>query len=120
MATVDPVFAQWLQEDALKAVVTDATLAARWGDSGSATERLVPHALLGDAQTEGARQLAFLGGPLVEEVHTIRGELRDRIGQVVTITTDQLGYDAGLDVFVIGAQDDLANGVSLVNVLRRL
>ena len=120
MATVDPLFAQWLQEDALKAVVTDATLAARWGDSGAETERLVFHALLGDAQAEATRQLAFLGGPLVEEVHNIRGECRGYIGQVVTLTVDQLGYDAGLDVFVIGAQDDLATGLSVVNVLRRL
>jgi hypothetical protein len=120
VALVDPVFAQWLQEDALKSVTTDAALAARWGDGAITTERLVPHALLGEAQTEAARQLAFLGGPLVEEQHTVSGEMRGYLGQVINLTIAQLGYDAGVDVFVIGVQDNLQAGVSTINVLRRL
>lgn len=66
------------------------------------------------------RQLAFLGGPLVEDEHLLSGTWSDRLGQVITLTGDKLGYDAGIACFVIGVQDDRTTGISRVTVLRRL
>lgn len=120
MATVDPVFAQWLQERALWHLETDATLSARWGTRAQTTERLSPLALKADADAEATRQIAFLGGPLVEDEHLVLGAWSDKLGQVVTITGDRLGYAAGVDCFVIGVQDDRAAGTSRLSVLRRL
>ena len=120
MTAVDPVFAQWLQDTALRHVGSDATLAARWGATAATSERVTTIALLADAEAEAIRQLAFLGGPLVQERHLVAGAHAGLLGQVVTLTIDQLGYDAGAEVFVIGAEDRLAAGVSWLTVLRRL
>ena len=120
MALVDPLFAQWLQAEALYAVRTDATLDARWGDSAIVSERISPIALLGDANTEADAQLAFMGGPLVEDVHIVKGQMTTYLGQCIDLTIDELGYDSPVTVFVIAAQDDRATGMSLINVLRRL
>lgn len=120
MAAVDPLFAQWLQADALWLVDEDAARKARWGDSAQLTERRTTIASKVDAQAEGDRQLAFLGGPLVPEEHVLVGAWAEYLGQVITITITRLGYAAGLDVFVIGIADDRAAGTSRVTVLRRL
>lgn len=120
MPNVDPVFAQWLQEDALWHVETHAPTVAKWGETAVTGSRISPLALQADAETEAARQQAFLAGPLVEEVHQLIGEWRGYIGLVITITIDRLGYTAGKDVFVLDAEDDRATGLSTVSVLRRL
>jgi len=120
MATVDPVYAQWLQDQALYQVSEDAALRARWGVSGITAERITTIALQADAQAEAARQLAFMGGPLVQDEHVLVGQWAAKLGQVITITGTKLGYEAGLDVFVIGVNDDRAKGTSTVTVLRRL
>lgn len=120
MAVTDPLFAQWLMSECLYSVQTNAALASRWGDTALTTERVTTIANQNDAITEATRQLAFLGGPLVSDEHLLKGEFGDYIGRVITITGTDLGYDAGLDVFVIGAQDDPGAGTSRVTVLRRL
>lgn len=120
MTAVDPVFAQWLQAEALWFVATDAALAARWGTAAATGERLTTIALAADAEAEGNRQLAFLGGPLVRERHLVKGRWASLLGRVVTLTIAQLGHDAGTDVFVVGAEDQLAAGTSWITVLRRL
>jgi len=122
MSTVDPLYAQWLIAETLWAVSTDATLAARWGASGQTTERATTIANKADAIAEAARQVAFLagGGPLVIDEHQLIGAWCGYLGQVITITGDQLGYDAGLAVFVIGVQDNPTTGLSTVSVIRRL
>lgn len=120
MTAVDPVYAQWLQSEALQALSESAPLRGRWGNDALTTKRMTTLATKADAMAEGARQLAFLGGPLVVDEHLLLGEWRDRIGQVITLTISQLGYDGGVAVFVIGAQDNRAAGTSTVTVLRRL
>jgi len=120
MASVDPVFAQWLQAEALWHVGSDGVLAARWGASAVTGQRLTTIAGSADAQAEADRQLAFLGGPLVKERHLVTGAWAARLGQVVTLTGSQLGYGAGVAVFVIGVEDMLASGTSWLTVLRRL
>lgn len=120
MASVDPIFAQWLQSEGLWQLSEDAALSARWGDKALTTERMTTIALKADATAEGARQLAFLGPVCAIDEHLLLGEWRGYRGQVVTLKIAQLGYDAGVDVMVLGAQDDRATGQSRVTVLRRL
>jgi hypothetical protein len=96
-------------------VKDDATTALR-----VAASRQTTIATNADAAAEAARQLAFLGGPLVEDEHLLVGQWAPYLGQVIILTIDQLGYDAGVAVFVIGVQDDRASDTSRVSVLRRL
>jgi hypothetical protein len=121
VTAVDPLFAQWLQADGLWFVGEDSSLKARWGDAGAVTsQRMTTIASAEDVQLESGRQLAFFGGPIVVDEHLLQGEWADCLGRVITLTIAQLGYDAGLDVFVIGVQDERATGNSRVTVLRRL
>ncbi len=122
--SVEPLFAQWLQGDALFVLRESATIKARWGETAIVTERVTGIATLEDAIDEADRQLAFMGGPLVEDQHILRigaeGGWAQYLGQVVTLTGAELDYGAGVDVFVIAVEDDRATGLSTVNVLRRL
>lgn len=120
MPVVDPIYAQWLQSRSRERVCEDATRKQRWGTVGVSTSRMTTLSEEADAATEGARQLAFLGGPLVIEEHLVEGTWAGRIGQVISVTGPRLGYQAGIDVFVIGAADDRATGVCRLTVLRRL
>lgn len=122
MAAVDPIYAQWLMAQALWKVSADATLKARWGATAQTTERVTTIATEADATAEAARQIAFLGGngPLAIEEHELVGEWAQYLGRIITLTIDRLGYDAGLNVFVIGAQDNRAAGTSTITVIRRL
>lgn len=122
MSTVDPLYAQWLMAEALWQTSSAEAVVARWGATAQTTTRTTTIATRADAAAEAARQLAFLGGsgPLVVDEHQLRGAWGQYLGQIITLTINQLGYDAGLDVFVIGAQDDHATGLSTVTVVRRL
>lgn len=120
MASVDPLFAQWLMADGLWEVSEEATLKARWGDKALSTSRMSTIATRADADAEGARQLAFMGPVAAIDEHILKGAWRQRRGQVVTLTGNKLGYDASVNVFVLGAEDDLSTGLSRVSVLRRL
>ncbi|MDE2171318.1 MAG: hypothetical protein KGJ57_18135 [Sphingomonadales bacterium] len=86
------------------------------------TSRTTTIASRADATAEAARQLEFLGGsgPLVVDEHQVQGAWCPYLGRIVTLTINKLGYDAGLDVFVIGAQDNTATGLSTLTVIRRL
>lgn len=95
-------------------------LRARWGDVALTTERMTTIALKADAVAEAQRQLAFLGPAAVIDEHLLIGQWRELRGQVITIQSDRLGYDAGVDVLVLGATDDSASNTSRVTVLRRL
>lgn len=120
MASVDPLFAQWLQSDGLWVVADDTAGSALWGSGALTVERASSIAFKGDAATEAARQLSFLKGPLVMDEHVLSGQWRSYRGQVITLTGDRLGYENGVNVFVLGAEDNQATGLSTVTVLRRL
>lgn len=120
MTVVDPVYAQYLMSQTLWAVASDDAAATRWGATAAIKERRTTIATKADAEAEAARQLAFMAGPLVMDEHVLLGQWVRYRGQVVTITGNKLGYDAGAEVFVLGAQDALATGTSVVTVLRRL
>lgn len=120
MTPVDPVFAQWLMDPARFHVAEDAALKARWGETAETSERVTTIAVKADAEAEADRQLAFMGGPLVEDEHLLIGQWAEYLGRVITLSIDRLGYDAGIDVFVVAVEDDRATGTSRVRVLRRL
>ncbi len=122
MAVVDPLFAQWLQADADYVVRADATMVARWGTTGVTTERRTGIATLAAAIDESDRQLAFFArGPFAIDVHQLTGtDWLSELGRVVTLSIAELGYDAGVEVFVLGVEGDRATGLSDVTVLRPL
>ena len=120
MTAVDPVFAQWLQDEGRWHVQTSAAVAAAWGAIALTTERMTCLSEAADTQAEAVRQLAFLGFASAIDEHLLTGRWAGFLGTVITVTIARLGYDAGVDVFVLGAQDDLSTGLSRVTVLRRL
>ena len=120
MAKVDPLVAQWLQSEGLWSVSEDASLRQRWGDTAVTGERMTTFATASDAAAEGGRVLSFRGQPMVEDEADLPGTFVPSIGQVITIEHPDLGYQEGMDVFVIGAEDDRATGVSRVTFLRKL
>lgn len=119
MATVDPLVAQWLQAKCDHAVRTLAAASARWGSSAVTSERVTGIATRTAAEAEADRQLAFFArGPFAIDVHQLVGtDWAAELGRVIRISTDQLGYDAGVDVFVLGAEVDRGTGLSTVTVL---
>jgi hypothetical protein len=101
----DSALVEWLKKGALFASATDAALSAAWGTDALETEIVSCLALSGATATEAARQQAFLGGPTAIERHNVPGLHQALIGRPVTITVARLGYDGGLTVFVIGAEE---------------
>ncbi len=120
MASVDPVFAQWLQADGLWQVTKHGAVEAAWGVVARTTARMTTLATRADVVAEAGRQLAFLGVPLAIDEHVMVGVLGPYLGTVITVIGDRLGYDAGVDVFIIGAEDDRSTGLSRVTVIRKL
>lgn len=114
-------FAEWLRSPALFKYAVDAAISAAWGDDAPRSERVTALANSTDALAEATRQLNFQKWPMAKEVHRgMKGKFQPYIGKVITIKTDRLGYAAGINVLVLGAQDDLASGLSTVTVLRIL
>jgi hypothetical protein len=118
VSSVDPLFAQWLQTEALWVAPQEATIAARWTSTVIVAERRTGIALKADADAEAARQLAFFArGPFAIDVHQLVGDgWLERLGKVATLSIDKLGYDAGVDVFVLEAEYDRSTGISTVAV----
>lgn len=119
---VDPLFAQWLQAEADWALRSSATQQARWGASARTLETRTGIATRAAAEAEGDRQLAFWSkGPFAIDVHQVAGtDWSEEIGRVVRLTIGQLGYDAGVDVFLIGIEPDRATGTTALTALRPL
>jgi hypothetical protein len=118
--SVDGGLVEWLKQGALFASATDAAVVAAWGNDGRETEIMSCLALEADAAAEAARQLAIMKGSVAFERHDIKGLRADLIGKPVTITCDRLGYDAGLTVFVIDAEERKGTERTDLIVLRRL
>lgn len=120
MAIPGATYAEWLRSPALFSQVTNGDVLAAWGDDAPKSERVTALAFSADAQDEAVRQLTFMDQAMVVERHQLRGRFGPYIGKTVTIKGPRLGYGAGLDVIVLGAQDVLSTGMSAVTVLRRL
>jgi hypothetical protein len=120
---VDPGYAEWLQAPERLVTVDDMTLATRWGDLAEAVAASSGIAIEADAIAEANRQIAFRGGPLVQEqivvpkkidVAAIRGSVR-----TIKIAGDTI-YAAGADVFILGGGVDHGSGVTRLDILRKL
>lgn len=119
MASVDPLFAQWLQKGADEVVRTDAAAVARWGATAITSERTTAIATRAAAIVQADRELAFLSrGPFALDVHQLVGtDWAASIGTVVHLTSDDLDYAEGQDVFVIEVEVDRSIGISTVTVI---
>jgi hypothetical protein len=120
---VDSAYSEWLQLPERLASGDDPVIINRWGEL--ALTSVVSSALDEEsaAIAEAGRQLAFKGGPLVEEEVTIPklidiASVRGRV-RTIRIASDP-AYAAGLDVFVLGGELLHATGVTKLFVLRRL
>lgn len=122
MPNVDPLFAQWLQGDADTVLCTNPTMADSWGATALMTQRTTGIALHDDAKAEAERQLSFFArGPFVIDVHQVEGtDWQPYLGRVITLTNDQLGYETGVDVFLIGVEADRSSGYTALTVVRPL
>ena len=89
-----------------------------WGDRGVDSETISPLHLEADAIAEAARQVAFLSGPLVEDIVSIPGARRDLMCKTITVFCDKLGYEAGVNGFVVGYAEQ--DGFTELNIVRRL
>lgn len=118
--TVDAGIVGWLKNGAEYASSTDGAFATAWDVEAVETEIVSPLALAADAATEAALQQAFLEGPLAVEKHDVTGLRSDLVGQCITITISALGYDAGLAVFVIAAEESASVKRTTLTVLRKL
>ena len=112
---VDSAYALYLQSPERLYVATDATISARW--PGALSRKMDVSSCLAteaDAISEATRQLAFVGGPLVQDRAIIRGiiDVAAYRGRCVTMQ--------GAVLFVLGGDVDHGTGVSNLNVLRRM
>lgn len=119
MTLVDPDFAEWLGRDEVIAVATNAAAEAKWGAIAIDTAISSPIAFKADAIAEASRQLAFRPGPLDVEKLRVPGQHVGLIGKVVKLTAAKGGYAAGVDVFVLDADETDAGGGTILTVLRR-
>lgn len=119
MTQVDPDFAEWLGREEVLAVAKDAGAEAKWGAIAIDTQISSPVAFKADAVAEAARQLAFRPGPMDVDVLRVPGQRVDLIGKVVTLTAAKGGYEAGVDVFVLDADETDAGGGTKLVVLKR-
>lgn len=117
MSLVPSTVQEWLTGRAIFAQAEDAALRASWGDVAVESEIVSPIAAAGDASTEAARQLSFLGQPLAEEVIEVPGDQIGLLGTVQRIVCDRAGYALGPAVLVIGAEEQ-DGGVTRLTVLR--
>lgn len=116
---IDTGFAQWLRDPALYTKAVNAGLAAGLQAQAVESEIISPLLTKAAADSEAARQMVVLGGPLAVDQHIIKGQRVDLVGKPITLTGAQLGYDAGVVVFVIEAEELEGNLTSLL-VLRKL
>ena len=120
MSLVDPDFATWLASEELEAIAADAPAEAKWGSLALDTRISSALAFKADATAEAGRQRTFLAGPLAIETLRVPGLHIGLVGEVVTLTADKGGYAAGVDVFVLGADETEGGGATRLTVLRRL
>ncbi|MBN8844786.1 MAG: hypothetical protein J0H88_16215 [Sphingomonadales bacterium] len=120
MALVDPDFAEWLASEEISALATDAAIEAKWGSIAIDTLISSPLALKADAVAEAARQLAFRPGPIAVEKLSVPGKHIGMMGRVLNLTANVAGYEAGVDVFILTADETEQPGRTVFVVLRRL
>lgn len=117
--TVDAASAAWLKADGSRLAAANPGAAA-WGDVAVTSEIMTPYDSRDDAITEGAAQIAFLGGSRVLERLRVPGQQAPLVGRAVTITADAEGYRTGALVFVLSADELSDDDSTTLRVIRRL
>ena len=117
MPTVDSASVLYLKAPALFTKAT-AVSAATWGDRAVDSEIISPLALKAAADTEAARQIALLEGPLVEDSCRVMGQRKDLMHKVVTLQGNPLDYAGGKVGFVIGYREE--EGTTILSIIRKL
>ena len=117
---IDAATSEWLKKGALFETGADAAIAAAWGATAVEAEMVSALATQAGATAEAARQIAFWKGPLAVEVHDVPGLRSDLLFKVITVTINQLGYNAGLNVFVIFYEEQELVRRTRLTVLRPL
>lgn len=118
MAAVDYATGVYLKSPAKFTKATSGS-AGLWGDRAVDSEIISPLATKAAADTEAARQIAFLAGPNVDDMVVVKGQRKDLMGKVITAKGNFLDYDAGVACLVIGYNENEA-GYTELSVLRRL
>jgi hypothetical protein len=119
----DSAYAEWLQSPERLVSAEDAALAGRWGDLASAGAVSSSFDSEASAIAEANRQLAFKGGPLVDEEIVVPKKINIASvrGRVCSIKiSGDPDYGGGVDVFIIGGELANGTGVTKLFVLRRL
>ena len=116
---LDTGFAQWLRNDALYSSLANSSLPAGLNASAIETEIVSPLITKAAADSELARQIAVLGGPLALDRHVVKGQRRDLVGQCITLTNELLGYTPGAPAFVISA-DEQDDNLTILEVVRSM
>jgi len=121
---VDAGYAAWLKADGLYVAATDSDVAARWGERAIDTSLMTGLVYNYDADDEAARQLRFLGGPLVRDEHVVQGLRHDLIGKRIRLRTYSLqpmGYgETGSLALVVRAVESESSDTTTLTVIRRL
>ncbi len=118
---LDTGFAQWLRQEALYTSLANAGLASGLLDSAIESEIISPLAIKAAADSELARQIAVLGGPLALDRHVVKGQRRDLVGKCITLFEPggSFGYNPGVAVFVVSAEEQDDN-LTVLEVIRSL
>lgn len=119
MPAVASDYAAWLQDQARYRTFSPGALPSGLQAMAVDSELITPFAASSAADTEVQRQLNFLGSALAADNAVVKGRQSDLAGRVVTLKGDQLGYDAGITVLVISAQEN-EDGTTQLLVLRKL
>jgi hypothetical protein len=117
-ATVDPAYASWLKSDAMFSTNAPSLPSALLPMSVE-SEIYSPFATKAAADTELTRQVALLDNCLALDNVSIPGRRVDLAGKCITLTGDQLGYGAGVNVLVLSAveNDDATTQLSVLRAL---
>jgi hypothetical protein len=110
----DSAYALYLQSPERIATFTDATLAARWGALARTREISSSLATEAGANAVAAAIGAFLGGPLSQEVVTVKGVFD------VAAYRGRCHAFNGVTMFVLGGDSDRDRGVTTFSCLRKL
>lgn len=117
MPLVPSAEAEWLGSPATKSIAVSVTATA-WGTDSAVRDTISAFSDKASADAEAARQIAFIEMPKVIETLSVVGQRYDLIGRPVTLTSQGMGYEAGLTVFVIAAEEN--EGRTILTVIRRM
>jgi len=115
---VDQGYAAWLKAEELIEEVASPD-AARWAAQGRTIRVSSPLATEAGAAAEGARQIAQMGRPFVEDVAIVAGHHADWVGRCIEGVSDDLDYDVAGELLIVIGAEELADNTTALTVLKR-